>query len=64
MSCQPTQAGVQDIANSRLELAPDAVQYLEAGSPEVQVFQALGEEGLPLSELKVRHMHAACGSCI
>ena len=34
---------------------PAAVPYLEAGSPEVQVFHALGEEGLPLAELKVMH---------
>lgn len=52
---------MQDKDNSRLELVPAAVPYLEAGSPEVQVFDALGEEGLPLAELKVTiFMVAAC----
>ena len=48
-------AWFQDIDHTRLDLTDEAKQYVGAGSPEAQVFEAVPEEGLPLPELKVCH---------
>lgn len=44
---------LQDIDHSRLALTEEARLYLEAGSPEAQVFHAIPEAGITLTDLKV-----------
>lgn len=44
---------LQDIDHSRLALTEEARLYLEAGSPEAQVFNAIPESGISLADLKV-----------
>jgi hypothetical protein len=44
---------LQDIDHFQYALTEESRGYLTAGSPEAQVFQAIGTEGLPLAALKV-----------
>ena len=44
----------QDIAHSRYVLTTEAEAYLTAGSPEVQLFNAVPADGISLAQLKVR----------
>ena len=44
----------QEKKHSRLVLAADSRPYLDAGTPEAQVFRVLDDAGTPMSELKVR----------
>jgi hypothetical protein len=51
----------QELRHSKLVLAADSRPYLDAGTPEVQVFRVLDDAGTPMSELKVKTLHAtAC----
>ncbi|KAL6766885.1 TSF3 [Auxenochlorella protothecoides x Auxenochlorella symbiontica] len=45
---------VEDIDHSRLALTEEARLYLEAGSPEAQVFNAIPESGISLADLKAK----------
>jgi PheRS DNA binding domain 1 len=47
----------QEVKHSRLVLAADSRPYLDAGTPEAQVFRVLDDAGTPMSELKVRIQH-------
>lgn len=42
----------EDVENSRFKLTEEAESYLAAGSPEVQVFTAVGPDGITLAALK------------
>eukprot|EP00887_Chlorella_sp_A99_P007574 scaffold28.g7574.t1 len=44
----------EDVENSRFKLTEEAESYLAAGSPEVQVFTAVGPDGITLAALKAR----------
>lgn len=45
---------LQDISHSRFVLTSEAEVYLTAGSPEVQLFNAVPADGVTLAQLKVR----------
>jgi phenylalanyl-tRNA synthetase alpha chain len=45
---------VQDIDHFRWVLTEEAQGYLQHGSPEAQVFNAVPSEGLPMAQLKVQ----------
>lgn len=47
----------QEVKHARLVLAADSRPYLNAGTPEAQVFRVLDDAGTPMSELKVRIQH-------
>jgi hypothetical protein len=48
---------VQDIDHFRWVLTEEAQGYLQNGSPEAQVFNAIPAEGLPMAQLKVQMTH-------
>lgn len=43
----------QDVKHSRLVLTEEARSYLDAGSPEAQLFRAIDADGTPMADLKV-----------
>lgn len=45
---------LQDISHSRYVLTAEAEAYLTAGSPEVQLFNAVPADGISLAQLKVQ----------
>ena len=44
---------MQDISHQRYVLTDESKKYLEAGSPEAQLFKAIPAEGITLAALKV-----------
>lgn len=46
---------VQDIKKERWILTQEGLQYAEAGSPEVQLFSAIPNEGITQEDLQVRN---------
>mgnify|MGYP001807217653 CR=1 FL=1 len=50
----PAHRPAQDIDHFRYALTEESQTYLTAGSPEAQVFAAVGADGISLAELKVR----------
>jgi hypothetical protein len=51
---------LQDISHSRFVLTSEAQAYLTAGSPEVQLFNAVPADGITLAQLKVRCFCFCC----
>jgi phenylalanyl-tRNA synthetase alpha chain len=44
---------LQDISHQRYVLTDESKSYVEAGSPEAQLFNAVPAEGITLTALKV-----------
>ena len=54
---------MQDLKHSRLVLTEEARSYVEAGSPEAQLFRAIDADGTPRSELQVSGVVIQVSAC-
>ena len=53
---------VQEQRHASFALTAEGTTYLDSGSPEAQVFSAIPAEGIPQSQLIVRHCSCSLSS--